>query len=186
MLKLGFAAYLLKPTRQAQFLRTVTDALSKSTIPTSDPAKSNEPGPLRSGDDDDESAQPVVLLTEDNLVNQKVAERMLSKIGCVVDVATDGQEAVQAARTTTYDVIFMDCQMPTMDGFAATRAIRELEEEMGGRVPIVALTANAMKGDREKCLAAGMDDYLSKPVKRSDLEKMVQRWVRTRRPEPQT
>ena len=115
-----------------------------------------------------------VLVAEDNATNQKVIVMRLTRLGCVVDVANDGLEATQAASNTAYDLILMDCQMPVMDGFQATRAIRK----QGGRpVPIVALTANAMEGERERCLSAGMDDYLAKPVRPDDLVAKLQQWL---------
>jgi len=109
--------------------------------------------------------RPRVLLAEDNPVNQLVARGMLTKLGCDTEVALNGALAVEAMTRTRFDVILMDCQMPVMDGLEAARAIRESERSAGqARIPIVALTANALPGDRERCLAAGMDDYLSKPV----------------------
>ncbi len=118
-----------------------------------------------------------VLLAEDNLVNQRVTERMLAKIGCQVDVAVNGREAVEMALEGGYDLVLMDCHMPGMDGFEATR---ELRRRLPGsaRLPIVALTASAMEGDRERCLAAGMDDFLGKPVKAGELEATLRRWLR--------
>jgi CheY-like chemotaxis protein len=118
---------------------------------------------------------PRVLLAEDNLVNQTLALRMLEKLGCCVDVVGNGREAVAAAARGEYALIFMDCQMPEMDGFETTAAIRQ-GETGSRRVPIVALTASAMQGDREACLAAGMDDYLSKPLDLRDMERMLRRW----------
>ncbi|MBC8369102.1 MAG: response regulator [Planctomycetes bacterium] len=116
-----------------------------------------------------------VLLAEDNGVNQKVAVKMLSNLGCQVDVVANGLEAAAAAKTGKYDIVFMDCQMPELDGYGATREIRNCEAGRK-RVPVVAMTANAMQGDREKCLSAGMDDYVSKPVKRKELEAVVSKW----------
>jgi len=117
-----------------------------------------------------------VLVAEDNLVNQKIVRRLLERRGCEVDVVGDGSEAVAATASTDYDVILMDCQMPEMDGFTATAEIRRLEEESGeSRTPIIALTAFAMEGDRERCLAAGMDDYLSKPIRRGKLDEALSR-----------
>ncbi len=115
-----------------------------------------------------------MLVAEDNAVNQKVTLHMLEKLGLAADLATDGRQAVAAAAARDYDVILMDCQMPDMDGFAATAAIREAEES-GGKRParIVAMPANAMPGDREHCLAAGMDDYLPKPLRIEDLRALL-------------
>jgi two-component system sensor histidine kinase/response regulator len=115
-----------------------------------------------------------ILLAEDNLVNQKVAVRLLEKLDYRVDVVADGRAAVAAWQAGTFDLILMDCQMPQMDGYAATREIRSLEA--GKRhIPIVALTAHAMKGDEEKCRAAGMDDYLTKPIDRVKLDACLNR-----------
>ena len=120
-----------------------------------------------------------VLLAEDNLVNQLIASKMLEKLGCQVDVAANGQEAVDMLDMLPYDIVFMDCQMPEMDGFEATRVIRDREQSSGEHVAIIAMTANAMAGDREQCLEAGMDDYLSKPVRPAELKRVVrdQRFV---------
>jgi CheY-like chemotaxis protein len=114
-----------------------------------------------------------VLLVEDNPVNQKLAVHLLSKLGCEVAVAANGAEGVAMASGVAFDLIYMDCQMPVMDGYAATRALRA----EGVTTPIVALTANAMAGDRERCLAAGMDDYVSKPLKASELVRTLQLWT---------
>jgi CheY-like chemotaxis protein/HPt (histidine-containing phosphotransfer) domain-containing protein len=118
-----------------------------------------------------------VLVVEDNVVNQQVAQRLLAKLGCRVDVAANGQEAVTVLARLAYDVVLMDCQMPEMDGFTATAAIREREAATGQHVPIIAMTANAMQGDRERCLAAGMDDYISKPVQADELVATLRKWI---------
>jgi CheY-like chemotaxis protein len=120
-----------------------------------------------------------VLVVEDNLVNQKVAVRLLENMGCRVDVAANGHEAVEASDRNPYDCIFMDCQMPELDGYEATGLIRRREAGAGAgsHVPIIAMTANALEGDRERCLAVGMDDYVSKPVKRDELESTLERWA---------
>jgi CheY-like chemotaxis protein len=118
-----------------------------------------------------------VLVVEDNLVNQRVATAILTKLGHRVDVAANGLEAVRAVRDGHYDLVLMDCLMPEMDGFEAAATIRR--EELGGsRIPIVAMTANALSGDRERCLAAGMDDHLAKPVEAATLAATVERWTR--------
>ncbi|MDH3604471.1 MAG: ATP-binding protein, partial [Candidatus Tectomicrobia bacterium] len=118
-----------------------------------------------------------VLLAEDNPVNQKIARRTLEKLGCRVDVVADGSEALQALTHTTYDMVFMDCQMPTMDGFEATKAIREHEQETGtAHLPIIALTAHVFNEFRDTCLDAGMDDYLNKPFSTEELQTTLERW----------
>jgi len=117
-----------------------------------------------------------VLLAEDNEVNRLVATSLLEAFGLRVDIARDGIEALDATAQTSYDLVLMDCQMPNLDGYAATTAIRA-RENGANRSVIVALTANAMEGDRERCLACGMDDYLSKPFSRDDLARLLSRWM---------
>jgi CheY-like chemotaxis protein len=117
-----------------------------------------------------------VLVAEDNAVNRLLVKRMFEKLGCRIDLACNGREAVEMARQLHYDVIFMDCFMPELDGYGAAREIRA-QQQGAGRVPIIALTANAMADDRAKCIAAGMDDFLSKPVSVDDIRKVLQRWV---------
>jgi two-component system, sensor histidine kinase len=116
-----------------------------------------------------------VLVADDNVVNQKVARMMLLRLGADVEVADNGVEAVEAWKKGEFDLILMDCQMPDLDGFSATRAIRE-QERPGKRTPIVALTANAMKGEEAKCLIAGMDGYLTKPITLDALRTCLARW----------
>ena len=121
-----------------------------------------------------------VLLVEDNTVNQKLAAKILSRMGCHVDLAINGKEAVSMARKQTYDIIFMDCQMPEMDGYEATRRIRDFEFDNkvpeNERVPIIAITANAMRGDREKCLEEGMNDYIAKPIDAGQIGQLIDKW----------
>jgi CheY-like chemotaxis protein len=121
-----------------------------------------------------------VLLAEDDAVNQMVVEEMLKKLGCVVDVVDDGEAARAAAARCRYDLIFMDCHMPVMDGYEATRRIREDERTRGLSTPIVALTADALAGDRERCLESGMDDYMTKPVSSARLAAALERWAGVR------
>lgn len=117
-----------------------------------------------------------ILLAEDNVVNQKIALKLLEKVGLSADLAENGAEAVEFVRKAPYHLILMDCMMPEMDGFEATRQIRMLEQ--GQRhTPIVAITANAMKGDRERCLDSGMDDYVSKPFDMKALLLLLDRWL---------
>lgn len=123
---------------------------------------------------------PWVLVVEDNIVNRKVAVRMLTRIGCRVEIAGNGLEALQMVEGHAYDAVFLDCMMPVMDGYVATEKIRALPGP-AAKTPIIALTANAMVGDRERCLAAGMDDYLSKPVEQEQLAAALSRWVRVAR-----
>lgn len=119
-----------------------------------------------------------VLVVEDNITNQVVASAMLKRLGISVDIVQNGLEAVNALDDVLYDLVFMDCRMPVMDGFDATRAIRARESN-GRRTPIIAMTANAVDGDQERCLQSGMDDYLSKPVRLNELSAMVERWLVT-------
>jgi CheY-like chemotaxis protein len=116
-----------------------------------------------------------VLLVEDNPVNQTVIEAMLRSLGFTVSVATDGAQAVRSAESLIFEAILMDCRLPIIDGYEATRQIRQLPG--CADMPIIALTANALQGDREACLSAGMNDYLAKPFKRTDLQQILQRWV---------
>ena len=125
-----------------------------------------------------QGAGELVLLVEDNPVNQTVIEAMLRSLGYRVQLAGDGAIAVQAVCDTHFDLILMDCRLPHMDGYEATRRIRQLAQ--GRLIPIIALTANALQGDRELCLRAGMDDYLAKPFKRLDLQHLLERWLRQR------
>ena len=126
-----------------------------------------------------------LLLAEDNLINQKVALGILNKLGYRADVAANGREAVRALEMTDYDLVLMDCQMPELDGFDATAEIRDpLSRVINHRVPIVAMTANAMTGDRERCLGAGMDDYLAKPVKKAGLAALLEKWLQPGAGEP--
>ena len=127
-----------------------------------------------------------VLVAEDNLTNQKVARLLLERLGCHVDTVANGREAVDAVLRASYDLVLMDCQMPEMDGYRATREIRKIESSTGRSTPIIALTANAQTGNREQCTAAGMDDYLSKPIRAEALAAAVGKWLAqsTREPQP--
>jgi CheY-like chemotaxis protein/HPt (histidine-containing phosphotransfer) domain-containing protein len=161
------------PRAQAYATRSETFVESTGTLaaPIVSPSQAapHASGPL----------QGKVLLVEDNPVNRQVAQRLLSLAGLQVDTAEHGREALDKLGTTAYSAVFMDCQMPIMDGYTATREWRRIEQSQGRqRLPIIAMTANAMVGDREKCLDAGMDDYLSKPIHRQTLLDILVRWLR--------
>jgi len=163
----GIDAYITKPVRQGELHAQVARIFGLRPVVTPErPQKTTTARPAR------------VLLAEDNALNRQVATTVLRKAGHAVEVAENGLEAVTQIKKGSFDMVLMDCQMPEMDGFAATAAIRELECRDAGRghVPIIALTANALEGDRERCLAAKFDDYLAKPFKRQDLLAMVERW----------
>ena len=177
--ELGIAACLTKPIKQSELLGAITsviaprvDELSTQTLITrhsfQEALAPSAPAPTR---------LLRILLAEDNPVNQLLAVRILEKRGHAVVVATNGKEVVEAYRREDFDLILMDVQMPLMDGFEATRMIREKEEGAVGHIPIIAMTAHAMKGDREQCLAAGMDDYISKPINASELHVLLEQFT---------
>jgi signal transduction histidine kinase/CheY-like chemotaxis protein/HPt (histidine-containing phosphotransfer) domain-containing protein len=183
----GVAGYLTKPVRQhhlRQCLATVLAGDRSGDGAIAEPEKASRSLVTRHTLAEARVHDRVrVLLAEDNLVNQRVAVRMLEQLGCLVDVAVDGERAIAALESATYDLVIMDCQMPVMDGFEATRAIRQ-REGTNRHTPIIAMTANAMTGDRERCLEAGMDGYLTKPVRQDELTAAVSRWLPSRAPEP--
>jgi two-component system, sensor histidine kinase and response regulator len=163
-LRQGFVACLTKPLRHAHLAACIAAAMGMST------ELQMQPHMPRAGMGENEPELGMkVLVVEDNAVNQKVAAIILEKFGCRVDLAANGREALEASMRIVYDCIFMDCQMPEMDGFEATTAIRQREAQTGQHVPIIAMTANAMQSDRKRCLEAGMDHYLSKPVQAEEL-----------------
>jgi len=172
-------ACLVKPVRQSQLLNTLATAWSKK-LHSGFATRTNalhEIAALKAKLADRFAEAPVrVLVAEDNVVNQKVAVRMLERVGLRPDVAANGREAVEMCALLPYDLIFMDCQMPEMDGYTATAEIRK-RSRPDGRVAIVAMTAEAMQGSRERCLAAGMDDYITKPVRLDGMIEALKKWV---------
>ena len=185
---LGVAAYLTKPLRESQLARCLAMVLDPSAAVSagSGPQPGAELVTRHTLAEAATSTGMKILLAEDNIINQKVAVRMFERLGHRVDVVANGLEAVEALSRIGYDLVFMDCQMPEMDGFEATREIRERERSGRNsgrslpvahpRTPIIAMTANAMQGDREACLRAGMDDYVSKPVTSEALAAVFERW----------
>jgi two-component system sensor histidine kinase/response regulator len=170
-------ASLVKPVRQLHLLNTLLVSRSKQSEVAHRMRQTSSAQPVRQKFEGLLSGTMArVLVAEDNVVNQKVAVRMLERLGLRADMAGNGQEAVAMFQMAPYDVILMDCQMPEMDGFAATKEIRRLQDPRR-RVVIVAMTAEAMSGVREQCIAEGMDDYIAKPVKLEDLYETLRKWV---------
>lgn len=165
-----FVAQISKPLRQSQLHEQIAVALGRRVAPPTSATSGGEPTP---------AARPMrILLVEDNAVNQKVALTMLKKLGYSADAVANGREAISALAEIRYDLVLMDCEMPEMDGFEATAHIRS--GDVGARnaaVPVVAMTAHAMQGDRDRCIAAGMNDYLAKPVQAPTLMAMLDRWL---------
>jgi PAS domain S-box-containing protein len=173
----GFQHVLTKPVRQSQLLAMLSTLLGVplgGTVRVTSPAAPEATLSLVS---ELPGSGPRILVAEDTTINQLVARRMLERLGCHVDVVSNGVEALDALASIPYALVLMDVQMPEMDGFEATAQIREREAGTGHHTPIVAMTANAMKGDRERALAAGMDDYLSKPIRLGELEVVVRKWA---------
>jgi CheY-like chemotaxis protein len=171
--QLGVSSYLLKPVRREELKEVIAKALGTQAAPPENANASIPAGKPALGATS-RGASSRVLVAEDNLVNQRLVQRILEKEGHQVVVVGTGQEALEALKHHTFDLILMDVQMPEMDGLEASQAIRDGEALTNEHIPIIALTAHAMKGDRDKCLAAGMDAYLSKPVHPADLLNMVQ------------
>ena len=170
----GVAAYLTKPIREHHLAQCFRLVLGRTVT-------SSEPYSLITRHSLSESQSQTrhhLLVVDDNPVNQKVAVKMLEKLGHRVDVAGNGKEALAALARRSYTLVFMDCQMPELDGFETTRHIRAHEQQIQ-HLPIIAMTANAMESDRQRCLDSGMDDFLSKPVTRDHLERVLTRWLET-------
>jgi CheY-like chemotaxis protein len=177
----GFSAYISKPIHTANLINALsiiwgkykegfTDTLIRIDTTSLSPAR----------DSDIRLDGSHILLVEDSRLNQAFAEEVLSQLGCDVTTVSNGQEALDAIMAQPFDLILMDCQMPVMDGFEASRRIRSLKEQgkLPAALPILALTANAMKGDRQRCLEAGMDDYITKPVRKKELKEKIYYWIK--------
>ncbi|MFO0707410.1 MAG: response regulator [Nitrospira sp.] len=183
--QVGARGYLTKPVRHDELRDCLRAVLGMALAAPSESTSVADPGPplVTRHTLADHAARKAVLVVEDNAVNQRLAVRMLEKLGYRPDVVNNGQEALEALVEGRYDAVLMDCQMPIMDGFDATAAIRRNEQagtkySEGGHLPVIAVTANAMAGDRERCLAAGMDAYLAKPIKLDDVRALLDRWIR--------
>lgn len=165
----GFDAFVPKPARQSELYDAIINAI-------------NGDGAYKGRVEESAGGMNVsrfglkILIAEDNEINQVVAGEIIRSFGCECDIVDDGQQALDAVGRNEYDIVFMDCMMPVMDGYEAVGKIRERENNTGRRLPIIALTANAMKGDREQCLEAGMDDYLPKPLEPEVIERMLMQW----------
>jgi CheY-like chemotaxis protein len=165
--ELGINSYLIKPVKRCELLAAIRRAMApEAEILTASPQVQEHLGQFR------------ILLAEDNLVNQRLAVGLLEKMGHRVTVAQNGREALDLLQDRDFDLVLMDVQMPEMDGFAATKELRKREQGQQRHIPVIAMTAHAMKGDRETCIAAGMDGYIAKPINRADLQQVIQEAVR--------
>ncbi|HEY4441617.1 MAG TPA: response regulator [Candidatus Elarobacter sp.] len=165
---IGFSGFLVKPATQSSLYDAIANVVHERVAAVSEPPAAEGRVPVRS---------ERILVVEDNPVNQRLAKRQLERLGFAPQLAANGAEAVEAIRRAQFDLVFMDVQMPVLDGYDATAQIRRAELRTRSHVPIIAMTANARGEDRDACLAAGMDDYLSKPVALADLRHILERWL---------
>jgi len=172
--KIGFAGYLTKPLKQSQLFDCLVTVLNKQQENNAEPEKMI----IRHTLAESRHASAKILLAEDNVINQRVALRLLNKMGYRVETVLNGEKALTSLMNNSYDLVLMDIQMPEMDGYEATSIIRNKDSMVKNHhIPIIAMTAHAMKGDRERCLAAGMDDYISKPINPEELAAKVRKWL---------
>jgi CheY-like chemotaxis protein len=175
----GVLLCLTKPVKQSKLYDALAIVMANSNSDVPDTLAVNASSTPNSIMPSTSRGSARILVAEDNPVNQKVILRQLTKMGYVADAVANGLEVLQALTRIPYDLVLMDCQMPEMDGYAATAELRRRSDD-SSRVTIIALTAHAMEGDREKCFAAGMDDYISKPVNHADLVDALRRWIPNR------
>jgi len=176
MKEIGFEAYLTKPIKQSSFFDCLVSVAGEKKI---EKTMGNSSIITKHSMNESQKRKVNILVAEDNLINQKVISRIIKKMGYQVDIACNGIEAIEALSKTAYDLVFMDIQMPAMDGFEATKEIRNKKSKVINHdIPIIALTANAMKGDQEKCEKAGMNDYASKPIKPDIILKKIEKWTK--------
>jgi CheY-like chemotaxis protein len=180
----GVDAYLVKPVKQGKLFECLVRVVGAEAANRPSARSGNVSASPAPDSDPAQQCHARVLVAEDNIVNQKVAMAQLRGLGLAADAVANGKEVLSAIRLVPYEIIFMDCQMPEMDGFEACRMLRlaERNSNCSWKPPvwIIALTANAMSGEREKCLAAGMDDYLSKPVRVAEIKSALLRWKEAR------
>jgi CheY-like chemotaxis protein len=178
VMEAGLAACLSKPVKKSELFDSLVDVMQAAGVIGLPDQEGKSFSQTVGNDETEAAAKPLrgvrVLVVEDNTINQKVAVRMLERLGCSPDVAGDGREAVETVAMIPYDIVLMDCQMPEMDGYEATAQIRR-NEGTQKHTRIIAMTANALKGDKELCLAAGMDDYIAKPIRSGDLLAVIER-----------
>ncbi len=178
MLKGGlFDAFLVKPARASMLMDTIASLLNEASICNASHAAAALAEKSAAPAGDTAFASLKVLVAEDNVVNQMVAKTMLEKFGCVVEIASNGVEALAAYKSFAPDIVLMDISMPEMDGIEATAQLRKLQQAQGRLIPIIGVTAHAMKEDRDRCIGAGMDDYLAKPIKPGPLKDILARWT---------
>lgn len=181
----GFCGYITKPFKRQRLLKAISLALDIDISPSVDDLVVTQLGTEQDRNTTGEAStleglsNLKILLAEDNVVNQKIMMSYLSQLSCQADLADNGEQVLQLIKSKDYDIILMDCQMPLLDGYDTTQAIRQMEmtQELLKHIFIVAMTANAFKEDRDRCLAVGMDDYLSKPIRRKQLQEMLEHWM---------
>ena len=175
--EIGFSAYLSKPAKHSHLYNVLTSVSGSISEP--EDAK-QRPIVTKHSADENRKKGIRILLAEDNAINQEIALNILGKLGYRADAVTNGKEALKALKNTDYDLVLMDIQMPEMDGFAATNEIRNPQSEVGNHgIPIIAMTAHAMQSDRDACIEAGMDDYVSKPISPKKLSEAIERWIKS-------